>query len=60
MKEWLTNYMVDLLTEHENKLAEILGALTFFQCLTFLLVSFLAIGLQDTQNKLKKMRRERE
>jgi hypothetical protein len=55
MKEWLTDYMVNLLTEHENKLAEILGVLTFFQCITFLFMSFLGMSVQDAHSKLRKI-----
>jgi dTDP-4-dehydrorhamnose reductase len=42
-------------TEHENKLAEILSVLTFFQCITFLFMSFLGMSVQDAHSKLRKI-----
>ncbi len=50
MKDWLTNHMILLLTE-DGKLAEILGALTFFQCVAFLFIFMLMMKLSDKADK---------
>ena len=57
MKEWITNYMILLLSEHEDKLAEILGMLVFFQCVTFFCVSLLAVSLKYLENDIKETRK---
>jgi hypothetical protein len=53
--ESFSNYMALLLTE-EGKLAEILAALTIFQCVTFVLLTFTLINLVSLQTKIDRYR----
>lgn len=56
MKDWITNYMIMLLSEHENKLAEILGMLSIAQCVMGILMGLMMIALYDIQSKLERLR----
>lgn len=60
MKKLLNDYMILLLAEHDNKLAEILGILSLIQCSIFWFIPILFFNVRTIKKRLWKLEMKAE